>query len=462
MRLLAERDETIAVMAVKIAELEARLAKNSRNSSKPPSSDGLAKPKPRSLRKRSGRKPGGQPGHRGARLEPRAEPDAAVVHEPGSCSGCGHDLDAAPIVDEWARQVFDLPPIRLVAIEHRVRARRCGCGQVTAGLFPADASASACYGATISALGTYLLGRQHLPTARAAELMSVCFGAPVSTGWLASLSRRAADGLDDFLAAVRARLIDADVAHFDETGARVTGTTRWIHVACTDALTAYHLADARGKPSMDSGGVLPHFRGVAVHDGLHPYRHYDQAGHGLCAAHHLRELAGIAETTGQAWPTELADLLVEIQRAVSVAKDAGKTKLADRKLAAYRRRYRDLVAAGKHLNPPPPRTGKRGRPRRGPAGSLLRRLDIYADDVLRFASDFAVPFDNNQAERDVRMIKLQQKVSGGWRTRHGIEAFLDIRSYLSTTRKHGVDALIALTDLFNGHPWMPEPTTTGP
>lgn len=462
LRLLAERDETIAVLSAKVAELEARLAKNSRNSSKPPSSDGLSKPPPRSLRKKTGRKPGGQDGHEGSRLRPRVEPDATIVHEPESCSCCGDDLADAAIVGEQVRQVFDLPPIRLVAVEHRARRRRCGCGQVTVAPFPAEATAPACYGSTVAALGTYLLGRQHLPVNRAAEMMATCFGAPVSTGWLASLPSRAAEGLQDFQDAVRTRLVAADVAHFDETGARVAGKTRWIHVACTDAWTCYHLAEARGKPAMDAGGVLPHFFGVAVHDGLHPYRHYEQAGHALCGAHHLRELAGIAEVTDQTWPSELSDLLVEIHQAVSTAKAAGKTKLADRRLAAYRRRYRTLIAQGQRLNPPPPRTGKRGRPRLGPAPALLRRLDVYADDVLRFATDFAVPFDNNQAERDVRMIKLQQKVSGGWRTRTGIEAFLDVRSYLSTTGKQGLNALDALRDLFNGHPWMPEPTATGP
>lgn len=461
---MAERDETIAVLSAKVAELEARLNKNSRNSSKPPSSDGLAKPKPkpRSLRKKTGRKPGGQPGHEGQRLRAREQPDATIVHEPESCSCCGDDLSAAPIVGEQVRQVFDLPPVRLVAVEHRARRRRCGCGQVSAGVFPSEATAPACYGSSVAALGTYLLGRQHLPTNRVAEMMAACFGAPVSTGWLASLPGRAAQRLDDFVDAVRARLIDADVGHFDETGARVNGKTAWVHVACNDAFTVYHLAAARGKPAMDAGGVLPHFRGVAVHDGLKPYRRYDQAGHALCGAHHLRELAGIADATGQAWPDQLADLLVEIHRAVVAAKTAGKTKLAARRLAGYRRRYRVLVAEGQRLNPPPPRTGKRGRPARGPAGALLHRLDRYTDDVLRFATDFAVPFDNNQAERDVRMIKLQQKVSGGWRTTTGVEAFLDIRSYLSTTRKHGLDALDVLRDLFNGHPWMPEPTTTGP
>jgi hypothetical protein len=185
------------------------------------------------------------------------------------------------------------------------------------------------------------------------------------------------------------------------------------------------------------------------------YRQYDQALHGLCNAHHLRELAGIAELTGQVWPTQLAELLVELHVTVEIAKAGGKTKLPARRLATFGRRYDALIAEGKKLNPPPPRTGKRGRPALGPAGSLLARLETHRVDVLRFATDFAVAFDNNQAERDVRMVKLQQKISGGWRSENGAESFLDVRSYLSTARKHGQSAMVVLRDLFTDQPWIP-------
>ena len=200
--------------------------------------------------------------------------------------------------------------------------------------------------------------------------------------------------------------------------------------------------------------MAPTFTGVAVHDGLASYRRYD-VSHGLCAAHHLRELAGIGEATGQDWPTALADLLVVMHVAVQDAKTDGKTALARRRLAAYRARYDALVTQGQQLNPPPPRTGKPGRPKLGPAGALLRRLDVYADDVLRFATDFQVPFDNNQAERDIRMVKLQQKISGGWRSQTGATSFLAVRSYLSTARKQNQDALQVLRVLFTGNAWVP-------
>ena len=282
---LAERDQTIVDLLARVAKLEAMVGKNSRNSSKPPSMDGLSKPapKPRSLREVSGLKPGKQQGGAGSHLARRADPDAVKVHVPRSCRACGGDLSAAPVVGEQIRQVFDLPPIRLVVIEHRAQQRECSCGTVTTGVFPREATAPTCYGPGVAALGTYLLGRQHLPVDRAAEAMAECFGAPVSTGWLSSLLPRAASKLTGFLSSTRSGLQNAPVAHFDETGGRVAGKLWWIHVACTDQSTLYHLASGRGKESMDAGGVLPDFTGVAVHDGLAAYRRYD-VPHALCAA----------------------------------------------------------------------------------------------------------------------------------------------------------------------------------
>jgi len=456
--LLAERDRLIESLVARIAELEARLGKNSQNSSKPPSTDNpFVKPPPRSLRGKSGRRPGKQPGQGGARLEPRPEPDEVVVHVPDTCQGCGGDLALAPVSGEQRRQVFDIPPIQLGVVEHRAQSRACGCGHLSTASFPAQASAPTCYGPGVAALAIYLMGRQHLPVARTAELMSEVLGAPVSTGWLSSLLPAAAGQLTGFLAATQEALRSAPVAHFDETGGRVGGKLWWVHVACTGELTLYHRARGRGKDSMNRGGVLPGFTGVAIHDGLSSYQGYEM-GHGLCNAHHLRELAGIAEATGQEWPTEMAELLVEINTTVKTAKTQAKTSLPTRQIAAYRRRYRTIIAAGCAAHPPPPPTGRRGRPKLGPAGSLVRRLDLHQDDVLRFATDFNVAFDNNQAERDIRMIRLQQKISGGWRTETGADAFLTVRSYLSTARKHGHGALDVLTDLFTGSPWIPATT----
>jgi transposase len=451
--------EQTAQLAAQVEQLQARLGKTSRNSSKPPSSDGLAKPPSRSLRRKSGRSAGKQAGSKGFRLEPRSDPDEIVVHTPQACASCGGDLAGAPVIGQERRQVFDLPPIQLVAVEHRAQRRACGCGAVTTAAFPAEASAPTCYGPGVAALGTYLLARQHLPVQRAAEAMTDCFGAPVSTGWLATLLPAAEEALTGFTATVRERLRAAPVAHFDETGARADGKLHWIHVAATDTMTLYHLDERRGQTAMDAAGILPDFTGIAVHDGLASYRGYEVT-HALCNAHHLRELEGIAELTGQHWPSQLADLLRQINLAVQAAKATGKTALPARRLAAFVRRYDALVAEGQRLNPPPARTGKRGRPKLGAAAALLRRLQVYREDVLRFAVDFAVAFDNNQAERDVRMVKLQQKISGTWRSADGAKAFLAVRSYLSTAGKQGQQALAVLRELFTGRPWIP--ATAGP
>ncbi len=462
---LAERDALITglrgeVDALKatVATLEVRLGKNSQNSSKPPSTDAFVKPPPRSLRRPSGRPPGKQSGEPGMRLEPVASPDAVLIHEPGRCQSCGEDLAGAPVTGERSRQVFDLPPVRLAVIEHRVRTRRCSCGHLTEGTFPPEATAATCYGPRLQGLGAYLMDRHHLPVARTAELLTDAFGAPVSTGWLASLQPRAKQLLEPFLEAVRAVVRHAPVAHFDETGARVDGTLRWVHVACTDQLTLLHLATGRGKDSIEAGGILGHgFNGVAIHDGLAAYQKFPLQ-HGLCNVHHLRELVGIHEATGQHWPVAMGDLLEEMLVTVKQAKDAGKQCLNKRVLRRYRHRYRRLIREGEALNPLPPPTGKRGRPAMGPVRSLLKRLDDNQDDVLRFAHDFRVDFSNNQAEQDIRMIKVQQKISGSWRSWDGAEAFLALRSYVGTARKQGKNAFDAFTELFTGTPWLPATT----
>ena len=464
---LAERDALIVALtakveesAARVAELEARLGKNSQNSSQPPSSDAFVKPPPRSLRRASGRKPGKQPGDPGFRLVQRPDPDEVRIHAPQVCRGCGDSLHDAAVIGTERRQVFDLAPIELTVIEHQAQRRTCGCGVVTTAVFPAEATAPSCYGPGVAALGAYLLARQHLPVERAAECLADCFGAPVSTGYLATLLPNAAARLEGFLALVGKELTQAQVAHFDETGGRVKGKLWWIHVACTDKFTLYHLDRRRGKTAMDAAGVLPSFTGVAVHDGLAAYRQYTAAEHALCGVHHLRELAGIGELTGQCWPTELAELLVEMNLAVEVVRANGGTALPANRLAGYRRRYDALITTGQELNPPPPRTGKRGRPALGPAGSLLARLHTHRADVLRFATDLHVSFTNNQAESDIRMVKLQQKISGGWRSQTGAESFLAVRSYLSTARKHGQHAMEVLHSLFTDGAWLP--ATAGP
>lgn len=442
-----------------VADLKRRLAANSRNSSRPPSSDGLSKaPVKKSLRRASGRKPGGQPGHDGGHLAAVADPDQVVRHSPGGCDGCGAELSGAPVEAIERRQVFDLPEIRLRVTEHVVERRRCCCGCVTAAAFPAEASAPTQYGPRVRALAIYLLARQHLPYQRTAELFGDWLGAPVSTGTLASFVARGAEDLRGFLDEVHRQIISAPVAHFDETGARVDGRLRWLFAASTERLTFYSLHDKRGKDGLDHAGVLPCFTGIAVHDGFAPYRHYTIAAHALCNAHHLRELQAVIEAdAAQSWARAMDRLLRDLQRTVEVANDHGHHDLDAAQLAAVGLAYQQIIATGYRENPlNTNRTGRRGPIAQTAARNLLARLDRHREDVLRFAHDFQVPFDNNLAERDIRMVKLQQKISGCWRTPTGADHFLALRAYLSTARKQGRHIINALTHLAAHDPWIPQ------
>ena len=455
---VSELEVANAGLQARVTELERRLGRDSSNSSKPPSSDGLGKPvraQRRDAGQTQGRRPGKQSGAPGAHLAQVAKPDEVRWHTPGGCGGCGADLADAPVVGVEARQVFDLPPLRLLATEHRAERRRCACGTTTAAAFPDHVRAVACYGPGVRALVCYLCVHQHLPVDRAAQLLADVLGAPLATGTLAAVLAEGAAGLDGFLATVCDQLAAAPVAHFDETGARVAGRLHWVHSASTRLLTLLSVHARRGKAAMDAAGVLPGFAGVAVHDGWAPYWRYDVT-HALCGAHLLRELEGVAEGPGQGWAAGMAELLVDVKLACDRARAAGVQRVDDPARARLHTRYERLLVDGQAANPPPPASGRRpGRARRSPAARLLARLDTHRDEVLRSLDDCRVPFDNNQAERDLRMVKLQQKISGCWRTPAGAEAFLALRSYLSTARKHGRSPLAVLGQLFEGRPWLP-------
>jgi transposase len=457
--LVASQAVLIAELRAEVVELKARLAANSRNSSRPPSSDGLAKPPaPRSLRRRSGRKPGGQPGHDGHHLERVERPDKVIVHVPDHCGGCGGDLSDGEPAGEEARQVFDLPPVRLLVTEHRCQSRRCGCGQITTAAFPDGVGAPTQYGPRMRALGIYLIAVQHLPYQRAAQLLADWLGAPISPATLLAFVKDGAADLDGFLEGVHEQIINSPVVHFDETGARVGGRGRWLHCASTETLTFYALHDRRGTEGIDHTGVMPRFHGIAVHDGWPQYRTYEHAIHALCNAHHLRELLAIIEQhpDEQSWASQIDALLRALHEEVKAAKARGEDWLDPSVLAGYRAAYEQIIALGHHQNPPPTvRTGKRGPIGRSPSANLLRRLDEQREQVLRFAHDFRVPFDNNLVERDIRMIKIQQKISGSWRTTAGADHFIALRAYISTTRKQSRDILEALASLARHTPWLP-------
>jgi len=455
---IVEQDERIAAQDARIAELEAQVRASSRNSSRPPSSDGLSKPpidpKKRSLRRASGRKQGGQDGHEGARLAPVATPDQRVEHPPERCEGCDRDLaDAEPLVGGESRQVFDLPEgVLLRVVEHVAARRRCRCGHVSCGEVPAGVGAPTQYGPGIRALAVYLCVFQHLPYDRAAQALRDIAGAAVSTGTLSAWVTAAGEGLCGFDERLRKLLSAAPVAHFDETGARIAGRLGWVHSASTDKLTRYTAHARRGSEAIDAAGVLSAFVGVAVHDGWAPYRNYPGCEHGLCNIHHLRELEAAREA-GHCWPVAMSCLLLDTKDLVEQARAGGAERLAAGALAELAASFQTIIAMGHDEHP-------KAHGKRTKAHNLLLRLERHQPDVLRFAHDLRVPFGNNQAEQDIRMVKLQQKISGCWRTHHGAEGFLAVRSYISTVRKHGLDALDALGALAAGRPWLPDAVPT--
>ena len=366
---IAERDARIEVLTARVAELETLLRKDSRTSSKPPSSDGLRKPPPRSRRESSGRSPGKQPGDPGVTLRQVDQPDRVVVHRPDACGGCGASLRRAPVTSVEKRQVFDLPPIRLDVTEHRLQHRRCRCGTLTMAQAPAGVGAPAQYGPRVRAIGAYLVGYQHLPYQRAGETLADLLGVHLSVGTLATIVTQTGDGLAEFLATVRDMIAAAPVAHFDETGLRVAGALAWVNAACTESLALFSVHPVRGHEGMIAAGVLPAFTGIAVHDGFTPYRAYGSA-HQLCNAHHLRELAAVLDTQpAQTWAQDLSRLLTEINDMTRYARTAGADTIGPQLLAAYRKRYDSILAYAHALHPPPP-----GRAARSPIVRLLTRL----------------------------------------------------------------------------------------
>jgi transposase len=454
---LAQRDARIAALEARLADLEERLGRTPRNSSMPPSKEGLSKPPApnRAERRAQQRRQGKQPGAEGKHLAQVADPDEVVVHEPAECPCCGADLRGAEVLDDEVRQVFEVPRIRPFVTEHRMQRRRCGCGAEVKAPAPKEATAPTCYGPGVRALACYLAVFQHLPYDRMSQLFADVLGLGVSTGALAQMVAEGGGALGLFSDVVRDLLRDAPAVHFDETGARVTGRLHWVHVASSAIYTLIECHCRRGRSAMDEMGVIEKMRGIAVHDGWKPYRAYDVV-HQLCNSHHLRELDGIGVVWDQGWANEMASLLIEARDAVEEAKRKGRDRLDASVLHSIRVRYGKLVKKGWAANPAP-EFGKRSGYNKK-AANLLIRLDTQREDVLRFTADFASSFTNNQAERDVRMVKLQQKISGSWRSLDGAQTYCAIRSYISTMKKHGADVLDGLRQLFDGHGWLPSGT----
>jgi transposase len=453
---VAEKDELIRSLlarveelGARVAELEGRLALNSRNSSKPPSSEGYGKPKPKSLRAAGKNPTGGQKGHAGRTLEKSEHPDRIVFHAPpASCDVCRLPLPEATVVE--ARQVFDLPPTRYEVTEHRVLETRCACGRWHRGEFPEGVKAPVQYGPRLKAAVVHLTQHHMLPAQRTADLMGDLCDLPLSDATVLAAVTEASERLEATVAAIAEGVVATPVVHADETGLRVAGKLHWLHVLATGLLTWMGIHPNRGKKAFDAFGLLTSFVGTLIHDGWKPYRDL-ACTHALCNAHHLRELTYLFEEMGQAWAKRLIEMLVAACHEVSAT---GGPLNAER-IAHFRSRYWEIIAAGEAANPRAPPSGKRGRTRQSKAVNLLQRLRTYADDVLRFMTDHGVPFTNNLAEQTVRMPKVKQKVSGCFRTLTGAQSFCIVRSYLDTLRKQGANPFHALTQTFQGN--VPQP-----
>lgn len=456
--------EQIVRLQEQVARLEAdnralrdQLAKTSRNSGKPPSSDGYAKPAPKSLRPKGQRKPGGQPGHKGHTLEMVDTPDRVQVHSVESCPHCRTDLRGVASVTPDRRQVFDLPTMRIEVTEHQAEVKRCpGCGETLRGRFPAAVTQPTQYGSGVKAWAAYLSQYQLLPLERIGELFFDLLGHRLTDAAILAATEATAERVAPSLEAIGAQLTQAPVVHFDETGMGVEGKLHWLHTAGTPSLTYYAAHSKRGKHAHGEIGILPDFSGRAVHDAYVSYFQFDHCAHALCNAHPLRELRFVWEQYRQPWAKGMSVLLRQAKNEVAAA-PAHWTRLPPERMAHYEERYDRLLRCGLDNNPTPdaPSRGKRGRPKQLPPKNLLDRLVKYKPETLAFLRDFRVPFDNNLAERDLRMMKVKQKISGTFRTRKGAEVFCAIRSYLSTVRKQGGSVIRAIRQALDGDPFIP-------
>jgi len=434
----------------RIADLEARLKQSSSNSSRPPSSDGLTKPAPKSLRGRSGRGPGRPKGQDGVSLERVADPDLVIRHLPAVCDGCGNGLAGAVEIDMAWRQVVEVPPVRPQVTEHQMITVACGCGHHTTAAAPAEATAPMVYGPRLAGIGVYLLHGQFLSVSRTAAAVKDLFGVPVAAGTVAGWVKRTALGIiDKVLPVIAGRIAGAPVAGFDETGMRVAGRLAWLHSAstATDVLLAVH--PKRGTKAMDAIGVLPTFTGVAVHDAWAPYDTYPHMIHALCNAHALRELIYVTDTATGPVAEHAEQAATALRRLNRLVTDAAEQAPDPEKVAFYQHILHSAVVLGAQA------TTARASKLERKYHALFVRLRDRRDDYLRFVTDPAVPFDNNASERTIRMPKLRTKVSGSMRTMTGAEHFAAIRSYIATATRQGIDTLDALTQAATGNPWIP-------
>jgi transposase len=459
--LVASLVKVIEVLATRQQALEDQIRKNSGNSGKPPSSDGFNRPSPKSLRKRSRKKSGGQAGHIGYTLKAVEKPEHVEVHRVEQCAHCQSSLKKVKVNRYEKRQVFDVPRVQVEVTEHQAEVKDCPqCGAENHGEFPENITQPVQYGDEIKAQMVYFNHYQMLPLERTAEVFETLYGQTISEGTIVEAGQEVSRQVSGANDAIRQHLSENEaVVHFDETGVRVERQLQWLHSASTKRLTWYAIHPKRGHLAMDAIGILPNLRGRAMHDDWMSYFKYP-IQHGLCNAHHLRRLKFLEERYPQKWVSPMADLLVAIKEAVEKAQAASRTCLSRKKLIDFEKEYDRLVKQGLRVNGPPKRPEgqpiKRGRIKQSPAKNLLDEFKLHKEYVLAFMFDFKVPFDNNQAERDVRMMKVKQKISGCFRSTRGAEIFCQVRGYLSTARKNGQHVLDVLRLAFAGNPYLPD------
>jgi len=450
---LDAKDAIIAQLEQKNLELTERLNKNSRNSSKAPSSDGLKKPTVTSLREPSGKKAGAQKGHKGSGLKLNKIVSETIQHKPCRCENCPHATTCKACAVSAARYTLDAN-VEIQVVKHQVLAFDCPClnGQRISGEFPTNVTSRLQYGDNLKALVIALNTSGMMGINRIHELLNSVFDVPIAVGTIAGMVSSFSGILSSAYTAIRNAVMKTPVVHFDETGLRAEGKGFWLHNASTDRLTCYSVQEKRGGEGMDAMGILPSFGGVAVHDCWAPYFRYSSASHALCCAHLLRELKGVIENhpDQKGWAQGMIALLLKMKKAKEEGKAAGQTHLSEEQYCTFTDEYHKLIATAFEQNPLENQTGKRGRPHKGKVRSLAERFAQYESEICLFTVNFAVPFDNNQAERDIRMTKVKQKVTGGFRTKTGAQQFATIMSYLSTLHKQGTGAYNAIHKALSG------------
>jgi transposase len=459
---LIERIRSLEIAVEKqakaISELKQQLGKNSHNSNKPPSSDNpFDGQKTKSLRKKTGKKPGGQEGHPGKTLRKSKNPNRTENISPKICRECGSSLEYARVISVEKRQVFDIPKPELTITEFINEERECGCcGATTGGVFPFHALQNVQYGPNIRAMIAYFRQRNFIPTERMAEIFSDLFGLSISEATFINTTRKCSDLLSDHEVKAIEILKASPVIHCDETGIKVNGRLFWIHNVSNDQTTVQMAHEKRGKEAINAMGILPSYTGTAIHDSWQSYFDY-ACNHGLCNAHHLRELTFVETEIGQKWAGRMINLLLEMKKAAEKALILNR-QVDKRGIEQFMDQYHAILRTAIRKNPIiDDGIHKRGRKKKSKTRNLVDRLRNRWKETCAFLFDVRIPFDNNQAERDIRMTKVQQKVSGGFRSSQAAKDFCRIRGFLSTLRKQGFNVFGGLVNLFQnvcvGHIW---------